>query len=731
MSRELERDLGLSSVIAISVGAMVGSGIFILPALALKLAGPAVILAYFLAALVVLPAALSKAEMATAMPESGGAYVYIERSMGPMLGTIAGVGTWFSLTFKGALALVGGAPYIILLLDLPVLPVAVGLAFVLTVINMLGAKQTGRMQVIMVVLMLAAMAWFVAGSTSAVEAAAFDNFGEKGAGGILAATGFVFVSYAGVTKISSVAEEIENPSRNIPIGMLASLGFTTVLYIMVVFVLVGVSPSLDLVGSVTPIADVAEVTLAQTGVIVVVIAAILALISTANAGLLSSSRYPFAMSRDKLAPPQLAYVSERFETPTPAIALTGGLTVLLIVGVPIMEIAKLGSAFKILVFVLINVALIAFRQSDAKDYDPDFTDPLYPFSQAFGIIGGLVLLTQMGWIPTLGALAIIGTSIMWYLAYARPRVQREGVARKEMRRRAGSRAAERTRDQLKTSDGFDVLVATTEETSPDRESALAEIGVRAASRHDGELHVVRFDEVPDQLSLTQATTFQSEDDFAFEERMREFASLLDIPIEVDEVVSHDLRHSIVNYAEHNGADLLIVGADTSDLRTRLLGSDTDWMLEHIPCDMLIADVDELPSGGDVALITDQEPYEPIKIELADALATSMRARLLLVQGIDPEGALEQRSAIEEYHQDLAQLCDNPVESRIVENQNPADLARAAEGAGWVIVQLHSPGMSDRKRRELFDALDGPTVVVRPKRSDHPGLLERIYKRFAF
>jgi Amino acid transporters len=109
MAKELERDLGLPSVLAISIGAMVGSGIFILPALAMKMAGPAVVLAYLLAGVLVLPAALSKAEMATAMPEAGGTYVYIERGMGPLLGTIAGIGTWFSLSFKGARARRRGA----------------------------------------------------------------------------------------------------------------------------------------------------------------------------------------------------------------------------------------------------------------------------------------------------------------------------------------------------------------------------------------------------------------------------------------------------------------------------------------------------------------------------------------------------------------------------------------------------------------------------------------------
>ncbi|MDX1611279.1 MAG: amino acid permease, partial [Candidatus Thermoplasmatota archaeon] len=112
MAKELERDLGLYAVITVSVGAMIGSGIFVLPGLAAAIGGPAVILAYLLAGLIVLPAALSKAEMATALPHSGGTYLYIDRAMGPMLGTIAGLGVWFSLVFKSAFALVGLGAYL-------------------------------------------------------------------------------------------------------------------------------------------------------------------------------------------------------------------------------------------------------------------------------------------------------------------------------------------------------------------------------------------------------------------------------------------------------------------------------------------------------------------------------------------------------------------------------------------------------------------------------------------
>ena len=109
--QKLERRIELGGVVAISISAMMGSGIFVLPGLAAIKTGTSVWLAYLLAGLCVLPAALSKAELATAMPTSGGTYVYIERVFGPLAGTIAGLGLWLSLLLKSAFALVGFGAY--------------------------------------------------------------------------------------------------------------------------------------------------------------------------------------------------------------------------------------------------------------------------------------------------------------------------------------------------------------------------------------------------------------------------------------------------------------------------------------------------------------------------------------------------------------------------------------------------------------------------------------------
>ena len=724
MTKDLERDLGLPSVLAISIGAMIGSGIFILPALALKIAGPAVIVAYALAGLLVVPAALSKSEMATAMPEAGGTYIYIERGMGPLLGTIAGVGTWFSLSFKGALALVGGVPYLLLLFDLPLKPVALALAGALILINIVGAKQTGRLQVGIVVVMLAALGWFAAGSAPAVQSANYANFFGDGIGGLLAATGLVFVSYAGVTKVASVAEEVEDPGRNIPLGILGSLVFTTLLYVGIVAVLVGVTDSGSVAGSLTPVAVAAEATMGQAGVIAVILAAILALVSTANAGILSSSRYPFAMSRDQLAPPSLSEVSERFGTPLNSITLTGGVLLVLIAFVPILEIAKLASAFQIMVFALINVAVVAFREGSAE-YKPEFASPLYPWMQIFGTITGLLLLTQMGTIALLGAAVIVVGSVAWYFAYVRQRVDREGAATDAIRRQVGREALTDVESEIQR-DANEVLVALTKRDGGARERALVSLAADLVRPDDGRVVAVRFEEVPDQVPLTDDMTTQSEADISFETRTEALEDELGVDVEADEIVSHDTKHAIVNFAEGRGVDTIVAEHEPLRLRSRLGGDPIDWVVRHATCDVLLVDNLGYNEPKRVALSGDGGPYPPLAVTVAGAIAEANDGTISMWHpGI---GTAEQQRTVDDYQSELSAMLSVPVQS---------EPFRTDGGAPPRPDLLVRRGADDRVRNALLD--DGPTVpnpgcttvTAYPHESRRPSLGRRLLERVTF
>ena len=312
--KKMERALGLFDVYAISTGAMFSSGLFLLPGIAAATTGESVFLAYLFAGFLILPAMYAMAELSTAMPKAGGTYYFLDRAMGPMMGTIGGLGSWVAVVFKSAFALVGMGAYIGIYLQLPFTITAMVLAVAFGALNIFGAKETTTLQRWLVGILVAVLTVFTLWGLVAASSGPrpllslnpeYNAFLKGGLVGFVSTIGLVFVSYAGLTKVASVAEEVQNPDRNIPLGMTLSLLTATVLYTAGTFVLVKLLDPSDLYGSYTPIADAARVFMNlpfELGVIAIVVAAIAAFASTGNAGIMSASRYPFAMAKDKLVP---------------------------------------------------------------------------------------------------------------------------------------------------------------------------------------------------------------------------------------------------------------------------------------------------------------------------------------------------------------------------------------------------------------------------------------------
>ncbi|MEM6327341.1 MAG: amino acid permease [Bacteroidota bacterium] len=440
MASGLKKNLTLFDVYAVSTGAMFSSGFFLLPGLATAQAGPAAIVAYLLAGVLILPAMLSIAELSTAMPKSGGTYYFLDRSLGPLAGTVGGIGTWLALVLKSAFALIGMGAYLVLFVeDVPIKTIAVSLTVAFTALNIFGAKETTGLQRFLVGTLVAVLAFFVAQGLFAVTGLPdgtltrqLTPFAPFGWSSIIGTIGFVFVSYAGLTKVTSVAEEVQNPDRNIPLGMVLSLLTATFIYVVGVFIMVAVLDSAELRSDLTPVATAAEAFFTwlpgETGLILIEVAAIAAFASTGNAGILSASRYPFAMARDHLVTERLASVG-RFGTPVPAVLLTSALMIVVIVALDVEGIAKLASAFQLIIFGLINVAVVVMRESRIPGYVPGYRSPFYPWVQIVGILAPLVLVAQLGALTIGLTLLLIAGGVGWYIYYVRDndRVDRAGA----------------------------------------------------------------------------------------------------------------------------------------------------------------------------------------------------------------------------------------------------------------------------------------------------------------
>jgi len=426
--KTLKRELGLFEVFCIASGAMISSGLFILPALAYAKTGVSVIISYLIASLLIVPTLLSKAELATAMPKAGGDYFFIDRSMGPAVGTVGGIASWFSLAAKTAFALIGIGAFAQLfnpgLDDLHLKLIAVIFCIIFTAINLFGVKHAGKTQIILVTGLVSILVFYVIVGFFYIEPSRFQPFTTQGIGSIFATAGFVFVSFMGLTKVCSVAEEVCKPKKNIPLGLFLAWGFVSALYILVISVTIGLLDHTVLTGSLMPISKGAEVFMGEIGLIVLGIAAVLAFITTANAGLLSSSRYPMALSKDQLLPGFFSKISKD-GTPIISILFTSGFMISIILFLDLEGLVKTASTLVLLLFIFVNLSLIMMRESKLRFYSPSFRSPFYPWVQIAGIIGYSFLIVEMGVVPLVFIGCFILAGFLWYWFFARDKIWRE------------------------------------------------------------------------------------------------------------------------------------------------------------------------------------------------------------------------------------------------------------------------------------------------------------------
>ncbi len=449
----LKKELGLWDVYSIATGALFSSGFFLLPGIATAQAGPSTVLAYLLAGVLMVPSMLSMLELATALPRAGGAYYFLDRSLGPAVGTMAGIGAWLVLVLKAAFALVGMGAYLAITPGLgPLLAqegeagawlvktLAAVLAVVFVLVNILGTKESTRIQSVLVVVLLVVLGgfavegvWYV--FTELPESELTHQYRpflheDDGIEGLFATVGLVFVAFAGLTQVASVSEEVRRPERNLPLGMFLSLATGLALYVVGVFIMIAVLDPQTLREDLAPVATAAESFASWVpptlGALLIIASALAAFVSTGNAGILTASRYPLAMARDRLLPPVFKKVG-RFNTPTPGILLTGAGMIFFIVAFSAEGVAKLGSTFNLLIFALVNVAVIVMRESRISTYDPGFRIPLYPWMPIAGLFISGWLIVGMGWLSITFSVGVILFGAIWYVRYGRPRVDRYGA----------------------------------------------------------------------------------------------------------------------------------------------------------------------------------------------------------------------------------------------------------------------------------------------------------------
>ncbi|MFW6457917.1 MAG: APC family permease [Halodesulfurarchaeum sp.] len=432
---ELERTIGLIGGLAIGVGTMIGAGIFVFPGLAANEAGPAATVSFGIGGAIALLVALPTSELATAMPRSGGGYYFISRSMGTAYGAMVGLGLWLGLVFASAFYLVGLGHYVVAVLaevgvelaGLPVGPhVLIGLSFgvVLTALSVGGTENTATLQnVIVAVLLVILTAFLTYGVLDSVGVFGRESVPEaffvKGTLPVFSTAALVFTSYLGFAQVATVAGEITEPKRNLPLAMVGSVLIVTVFYVVTIFVATSSfgAEKLGQFGE-TAMVEVARDLLGLPGAVLILVAGLLATFSSANASILSASRAVYALSRDALLPRFASRVNLRYGTPHIALGMAAGPILVLVATGQVEILAEVASFLHLVLYALICLALLVLRRQDPAWYEPSFQVPGYPAVPVVGAVTSAGLVAFMAPSSIVIGIVIMVGSYLWYRYYA-------------------------------------------------------------------------------------------------------------------------------------------------------------------------------------------------------------------------------------------------------------------------------------------------------------------------
>lgn len=663
---DLKRELGFWDALTIGAGTMIGAGIFLLAGIALEMSGPAAIFAYLLAGVVCMITASSAAELATGMPTSGGDYFFVSRSLGPAMGAISGVGIWLSLTFAIAFYLFGLGEYMSQFLPLSAFWGAVIGGVLLTILNMIGAKESGRTQVIVVLILFVILGGFSFMGLFHIEADYYDPFMPFGFDSISATTALVFVSFLGFVKIAAVAEEIKNPSKNLPRALIGSVALVTILYVVIVLVIGGMFPQSTISSVRDPLTTAARTILGNPGAVAIITAGLLATLSSANASIMASSRINLAMARDRMVPNWLSAIHKKLLTPYRAIVLTGVLALLFLLLDSLEDLAKIASVLQLYSYAALNIGCVVLRVSNPDWYKPTYRTPGTPWLQIIAAIGCLTIIISSGTFAQIAVVVLIIVSLIWYVIWGKSRVEFEHALPqfKQNWREKGIRVLVETPQKhesefdewvpavraLNIKEGRKVITAL---ANPVHEQALLKVSqlIATGKEEGGTVTGLNMLKVPFQTPTSTVQRMLEEQESVRDsiKKISEASRVENLSSRNKEVLasttfdsasaaSHDIFKGLISETEERHADMLVMGWQGGFSLGRIYNTPIQPIIKHLKADLAVLkdrgleNIDSVvvPWGGGLHARLGME----IGIRIAQAIDAKLRVLRLVKPGTD-------------------------------------------------------------------------------------------------
>lgn len=450
----LERTLGPVQLMLLGVGAVIGTGIFVLTAVGAERAGPGLVLSFVIAAVVCGFAALAYAELAAMVPVAGSAYTYSYVVIGEFMAWLVGWNLILEYAVAGAAVAVGWSGYMTGLLQSMGLEIPLALkagmfavqgggvnliatTAVATVTGLLiiGTRESAIVTTVLVFVKLIALGAFILIAVPQIDWANFEPFMPYGFGtteqdgvarGVMAAAALIFFAYIGFDAVSTAAEETRNPNRNVPLGLIGTLFVCTTVYVLVAAGAVGTTPYTELAGNTEPLASILRMLGFPTIGNLVGIAAIVALPTVVLMMIYAQTRILFTMSRDGLLPDRLSNLHPRFHTPHVITVITGVFVAVVAGLFSVDEIAELSNTGTLFAFVVVSASVMVLRRTQPDRHRP-FRTPVVWIVGPLAVAGCIYLFISLPKL-TQGRFAIwtaIGAVVYFIYGYRRSPLGKE------------------------------------------------------------------------------------------------------------------------------------------------------------------------------------------------------------------------------------------------------------------------------------------------------------------
>ena len=639
----LARVLGLSDATFIGIASLVGGGIFTVTGLGLGYAGPSLILVIILNGIIALTTAIAYAELGSTFPGAGGGFAWVKKGLGDLVGYIFGWISWFAQAVACSLYALSFGFYFGSVLFFVVLPIfginisffegsfiqkifSIAMIVLIGYVNYGGVSGTSRFGKIFVyfeilVLFLFGIFGLIAFFKKPDMVANFLPFAPNGVFGIMTAMGLMYIGFEGSEIIVQSGEEIKNPNKNIPKAIFISLAVVVFLYFLTVFSVIGGSDE-----------GWQEMAKSGRGVLIkaagyfmpgfewlIIIAGFFAALAALNSTIFSSSHVSFAMGRAGFLPKLLAKIHEKKHTPYIAIIISTIFVLIIVLFLPLKDIATIVDLLFILLFTQLHITLIALRKK-LPDAKRPFKMPFYPVPSLIAMTAYVFLVFQLFHVSPTGIFIVLFwtlAGIVIYYVYAKPtaieKVEKQVVFEEKIR--------------MSSKKKYRILLPISQDSNWRDVLSLALI---MAKEKDAELSILRIKQINLSLPL-QISEDDLEKEKAFLDEVSNFCKDCQPNFEVMMLMARSISRTIIEVAKKEDPDLLILSwkgwAKTSG---KVFGSDLDMVLRETKCDLVVARINDINDFKNILLPSNGGPHTKFSGEVALALAKKLDSRINVV-----------------------------------------------------------------------------------------------------